>query len=34
MPEIKLAVNMYSLRDVYGYSQDYVSSQIHVARQT
>ena len=25
---------MYSLRDVYGYSQDYVSSQIHVARQT
>ena len=34
MPEIKLAVNMHSLRDVYGYSQDYVSSQIHVARQT
>lgn len=25
---------MHSLRDVYGYSQDYVSIQIHVARQT
>lgn len=34
MPEIKLAANMRSLRDVYGYSQDYVSSRIHVARQT
>lgn len=34
MSEIKLAANMRSLRKLYNYSQDYVSSQIHVARQT
>ena len=34
MPEIKLSANMRSLREIYGYSQDYVSRQIHVARQT
>lgn len=34
MSESKLAANMRSLRDIYGYSQKYVSEQIHVARQT
>lgn len=34
MSESKLAANMRSLREAYGYSQKYVSSQIHVARQT
>ena len=34
MSESKLAANMRSLREAYGYSQKYVRSQIHVARQT
>ena len=34
MSESELAANMRTLREAYGYSQKYVSSQIHVARQT
>ena len=34
MSELKLAVNMRILREVYGYSQDDVSSLLHIARQT
>lgn len=34
MPEIKLAANMRCLREIYGYTQEYVSKQISSARQT
>ena len=34
MSELKLAVNMRILREVYGYSQEDVSSLLHIARQT
>lgn len=34
MPELRLAKNIRILRDLYGYSQEQVSSQIHIARQT
>lgn len=34
MSELKLAVNMRTLREVYGYSQEDISSQLHIARQT
>ena len=34
MPVSKLAANLRSLREANGYSQEYVSRQIHIARQT
>lgn len=34
MPELKLALNMRELRTANKYSQQYVSDQIHIARQT